>query len=138
MANEGLDLVIDINTDVIIKDLEEKAEKALTECGLMARDYAAELSEPADTGRLRASMDYRILGDTVYIGTNVEYAVYVEYGTGKYASNGNGRPNPWYYEDENGEGHWTSGMKPRHMLKKAVENHADEYREVVKNTLKNE
>lgn len=134
MANE---LVINNNAVEVIKNLEKSVEKALTECGIKARDYAADLT-PVDTGRLRSSMDYRVIGDTVYIGTNVKYGVYVEYGTGKYASNGNGRPNPWKYQDSNGKWHWTSGMKPRHMLKKAVENHADEYREVVKNTLKNE
>lgn len=38
-----------------------------------------------DTGRLRQSFDYELEGDdTVRVGTNVEYAVYHEEGTGPY------------------------------------------------------
>lgn len=34
-------------------------------------------------GRLRDSIDYKVNGDSVVIGTNVEYAPYVEKGTSK-------------------------------------------------------
>ena len=37
-----------------------------------------------DTGNLRDSFDYEISGDTVRIGTKVEYASYHEFGTGPY------------------------------------------------------
>lgn len=36
---------------------------------------------PVDTGRLRDSLEHEVQGDTVRVGTNVEYAVYVEEGT---------------------------------------------------------
>jgi HK97 gp10 family phage protein len=36
---------------------------------------------PVDTGRLRASIEHEVDGDTLRVGTNVEYAVYVEEGT---------------------------------------------------------
>ena len=38
-------------------------------------------STPVDTGRLRASATSQILGEMGKIGTNVEYAQFVEYGT---------------------------------------------------------
>jgi len=36
-----------------------------------------------DSGRLRDSVKYKVRGDEVSIGTNVEYATYQEYGTVK-------------------------------------------------------
>lgn len=39
------------------------------------------VSTPVDTGRLRSSMTSQIYGDTAKIGTNVQYAQFVEYGT---------------------------------------------------------
>jgi hypothetical protein len=36
---------------------------------------------PVDTGRLRDSLEHEVIGNTLRVGTNVEYAVYVEEGT---------------------------------------------------------
>lgn len=94
------------NLDEVFKALGEKAETAMEECGMDAEYYAKRLC-PVDTGRLRNSIthatngnsgrtDYRdrngnlytggsAKGDvddyTVVIGTNVEYAQFVEHGT---------------------------------------------------------
>lgn len=38
---------------------------------------------PVDTGRLRSSITSRVEGSTGIIGTNVEYAAFVEHGTDK-------------------------------------------------------
>jgi HK97 gp10 family phage protein len=43
----------------------------------------AKLRTPVDTGRLRGSIASKVDGDKAIVGTNVEYAPYVEYGTGK-------------------------------------------------------
>lgn len=52
--------------------------RGLERCGLAAEGYAKDLC-PVDTGNLRNSISHAIDkgGDTVYIGTNVEYAPYV-------------------------------------------------------------
>lgn len=60
-------------------------EKALVKGGLMVERDAKRLC-PADTGRLRASISHRLTGagtknPVVEVGTNVEYAPYVEFGT---------------------------------------------------------
>ena len=73
----------------------------------------------------------------VYIGTNVDYGKWVELGTGIYASDGNGRKDPWAYEDEKGEVHWTRGIKPVHYLKRAAEEHRNEYKKLMKDSLEN-
>lgn len=57
-------------------------ERALEAIGLQAEGNVAMLA-PVDTGRLRGSITHEVDGDTAYIGTNVEYAPYVEYGTSK-------------------------------------------------------
>ena len=36
---------------------------------------------PVDTGRLRGSIEHEVSGDTLRVGSNVEYSVYVEEGT---------------------------------------------------------
>jgi len=43
----------------------------------------AQFLTPVDTGRLRASIEYRADEEKVVIGSNVEYALYVEKGTRK-------------------------------------------------------
>jgi phage gpG-like protein len=39
------------------------------------------ISTPVDTGRLRSSIASEVIGQTARIGTNVNYAPFVEYGT---------------------------------------------------------
>lgn len=41
----------------------------------------AKIACPVETGRLRDSLDYEVRGATLNVGTNVDYAVYVEEGT---------------------------------------------------------
>lgn len=55
-------------------------DRFLPKAGQMV-EGSAKLRVPVDTGRLRASITNRIDGDRAIIGTNVEYAPYVEYGT---------------------------------------------------------
>lgn len=72
------------NSDVIKNALPEQIEIALEAVGLQAEGYA-KLKCPVDTGRLRNSITHATVKreKAVYIGTNVEYAPYVEMGTVK-------------------------------------------------------
>ena len=72
------------NSDVIKNALPEQIEIALEAVGLQAEGYA-KLKCPVDTGRLRNSITHATVKkeNAVYIGTNVEYAPYVEMGTVK-------------------------------------------------------
>ena len=89
-----------------------------------------------DTGRLRNSITHAVKEDAVYIGSNLSYAPFVELGTGIYASDGQGRKSPWAYRDSKGKWHWTRGIKPHHMLKKAASEHDSEYKTIIENILK--
>ena len=76
------------NTEQIAKAIKTALAAALEEVGLAAEGFAKKkLTEnhSVDTGRLRNSVTHAIdMGEeAVYIGTNVEYAPYVELGTSR-------------------------------------------------------
>jgi HK97 gp10 family phage protein len=62
--------------------IREQTEQALTAIGLFI-EGEAKLRCPVDTGNLRGSIDNKAKENHVVIGTNVEYALYVEKGTKK-------------------------------------------------------
>lgn len=109
-------------------------ERALERCGMQAEGYAKDLT-PVDTGNLRNSITYKVHEDVVYVGTNNEYAAYVELGTGKYAEGG--RKDPWVYQDEEGRWHHTHGQRAQPYLKPAVTDHKQTYRNIIKDELGN-
>ncbi len=131
-----IDIQITDNSGEILRALEEKKKAALEGVGIQAEGYAKRAT-PVDTGRLRNSITHAVRGDDVYIGTNVQpYSVYVELGTGIYASDGKGRKSPWGYYDRNGKYHVRRGMKPRHMLKKAASEHTEKYKRIIEAIMK--
>lgn len=83
MAIDGVTVNED-NTGQAVDGIESAIGVALEEIGLLAENYAAKKC-PVDTGNLRASITHEVdAGDNaVYIGTNVEYAPYVELGTSR-------------------------------------------------------
>ena len=118
----------------VLDELEDAVKRALTKCGMVAEEYAADLC-PVDTGLLRNSITYALSGEpaaissykadrgdksgtysgsapdmdsgaAVYIGTNVEYAEIVELGK---------RKQPY--------------------LEPAVANHAAKYKSIIKSEL---
>ena len=109
--------------------------RGLEKVGLVAEGYAKKLC-PVDTGNLRNSITHTVDEEepAAYIGSNTEYAAYVELGTGKYVSGG--RPTPWVYQDEKGNWHRTHGQKAQSYLKPAVADHANTYRKIIEDELK--
>ena len=102
-----------------------------------AKDELENDPRRVDTGNLRNSITHAVDADdkSVLIGTNVEYGIYVHEGTGIYAVNGDGRQDPWGYEDSEGKWHITHGMKPNRFLKNAVERNEDQIRQYVEQEL---
>lgn len=130
MASGNLDNIEFVdNTDLFINAMGTAIGQALNAIGIQATTYA-KLKCPVDTGRLRNSITYTISGagdfsqeyhdssgagfmqdvggtsdeKTVVIGTNVEYAPFVELGTRK--------------------------RKPKPFLAPAAKNHSAEYRRI--------
>lgn len=121
------------NSDEIRALLREATQRALERCGLEAEGFAKDLV-PYNTGTLKNSISHQTDEDTAYVGTNNEYAAYVELGTGKYATNG-GRQDPWVYQDGKGNWHHTHGQRAQPYLKPAMADNADVYRNIIKEEL---
>ena len=86
-----------------------------------------------DTGRLRQSIAHLAIPDAqcVYVGSNLDYAVYVHEGTGMYASGGTTKTR-WAYQDPV-TGDWRIGVpqRPRRFLRDAIKARIDEYKSIV-------
>lgn len=102
-------------------------------CALVER--SAKQKAPKGIGDLRRSIKSKVeRNETEIIGvvyTPLEYAPYVEYGTGLFAEEGGRKDVPWHYQDDEGVWHTTSGMKPQPYLRPALE----ENREKIKRLL---
>lgn len=111
---------------------------ALERCGMEAEGYAKDLAS-VDTGRGRNSISHKVdeSEPAAYIGTNLDYMIYQELGTGIYAEGGGGRPTPWVYQDAQGNWHWTKGNPAQPFLKPAVSDHAQTYRNIIEDEMKN-
>lgn len=99
----AINVTIESHVPEVLSALSNQIERALIAIGITAESHAKDLC-PVDTGRLRNSITHAVeMGEqAVYIGTNVEYAGYVELGT--------------------------SRMKPQPYLKPAVVNYMSEYK----------
>lgn len=62
------------------KAFAEVQDKFLPMAGFIVEGQAKELA-PVDSGNLRASITSRVSGEQAIVGTNVDYAPHVEYGT---------------------------------------------------------
>lgn len=132
--SNGIKVQFDDNSEEILRALENAVNRGLKACGERAVEYAQDLC-PVVTGNLRGSITYDVDGDDCWIGTNVEYGKYVEFGTGVNVQGG--RQTPWVYQDEKGDWHRTTGQKPQPFIKPSAENHAQEYSDILKDSLIN-
>ena len=120
----------------VYKELEAACQRALEKCGLVAEGYAKKLC-PVDTGNLRNSITHTVADNgerAAYVGTNCEYVVYVECGTGIYYPGG--RQTPWVYQDEKGDWHLTHGQRAKPYIKPAVADHSAQYNRIIEQELK--
>ena len=110
MANVSVSIVS--NRKLIEQASDQAIERALEAIGLQCEGYAKMLC-PVDTGNLRNSITHTTdaEGKVEYVGTNVEYAAYVEFGTSK--------------------------TRAQPYIQPAVYNHTDEYSQMVTHFLKN-
>lgn len=123
------------NIDAVINEIAEMAEGPAMEralgqaCAIVER--SAKEKAPKDTGALRRSITSEVTRENGELVGNVftplEYAPYVEYGTGLFAESGGRKDVPWCYQDDKGEWHSTSGQKPQPFMRPAL----DENRERV-------
>lgn len=135
---EGLDDVIDSIEDLgDTKDIKAALGKA---CALV--EAAAKKKAPKGAGDLRRSITSEVKqqsGDIVgIVFTPLEYAPYVEYGTGLFAEEGGRRDVPWSYQDDEGNWHSTRGMKPQPYLRPALNENKKQIIEILEEGIGND
>lgn len=180
---DDIEITVEDNSSEFIHAMEQQLKTALEMVGEQAASHAKQILTDAqvyggvnlkaygeknnsrvDTGRLRNSISKAVVGNDVYIGTNVDYAPYHELGTGIYASEAGGRRGWWVYVEgqtrssrrgtktyatreealrvvailrsKGLDAHATNGLYPLHFLKKSVSNYADEYKRILETYLK--
>ena len=136
MASNDIEITLKDNSKEVLEALAKAIDKGNYAIGLAAVTHAKIGETAVDTGRLRNSItfateEYKGQGSysddkghmfadasalatpeegAVYIGTNVEYAIYIEEGTTR--------------------------IKALHMLRNAAANHGDEYKKLMEDALK--
>ena len=98
------------NSEELLSALEKAIEQGLEAIGLAAEGHAKK-ETPIDTGRLRNSISHAVDDKVAYIGTNVEYAPYIELGS--------------------------RGRDGKHMLQRAATEHTAEYKRLLEEAMKN-
>lgn len=108
-----IEVKLESHVDEVLAEFHDRVPVILEALGIEAEGNAVtEITDlgAVDTGRLRGSISHATDEDTAYVGTNVEYAPYVELGTYK--------------------------MAARPFLRNAIVNHIDEYKDIVEDGLK--
>lgn len=97
---------------------------------------------PKKTGDLRRSIKSKVEDSNTevkgIIYTPLEYAPYVEYGTGLFAENGGREDVPWRYKDDKGKWHSTSGQEPQPFMRPALDENREEILRILKGALLND
>lgn len=138
MANE-IDV---IGVEDIINSLEQRVSKTQVKkalgkaCALV--EASAKQKAPKGNGDLRRSITSKTSAEEGVVFTALEYAPYVEFGTGLFAESGGRTDVPWNYQDDAGEWHSTSGMKPTPYMRPALHENREEIKRVIKRELLND
>lgn len=128
------------NFEFVVEELENvvdmsKINAALGKaCALVER--SAKEKAPKDTGALRRSITSEVKDGVGIVFTPLEYAPYIEFGTGLFAEDGNGRQDvPWNYQDDEGNWHSTSGQRPQPFMRPALNENRENIKRILKEAL---
>lgn len=117
--------------------LESGLKKA---CALV--EGAAKKKAPKGNGELRRSITSAVKNSGADVQgevfTPLMYAPYVEFGTGLFAEEQGRQDVPWNYQDDEGNWHSTSGMKPQPFLRPALNENREEILRILKEGLVND
>ena len=107
-----VEVTFEDNSEQVLEAMNEQVLAWLEAIGEDAAGTAADKA-PVDTGRLKSSISSAVVADekAAYIGTNVEYAPYQEFGTSR-------------------------GIKGKHFLQFGATAHQDEYKSLLEQYLK--
>lgn len=121
-----------------LADVEKLKKQMGKACALVER--SAKQNAPKGTGELRRSITSKVEADADEIKgvvfSPLEYAPYIEYGTGLFAEAEGRADVPWCYQDDEGNWHSTSGQPPRPYLRPALNDNRERIKEMLKDGLK--
>ncbi|WP_203364717.1 HK97-gp10 family putative phage morphogenesis protein [Bacillus sp. REN10] len=103
--------------------VEKEIKRIVVETAKIIESNAKALA-PVDDGNLKQSIETEVTngGLTAVVTVGAHYAIYVEFGTGIYATGGDGRKTPWiYWSDKLGRFVYTRGQKPQEFWGPAVD-----------------
>lgn len=120
------------NLNALAKRMPSILSQAMGKACAVVRNEAVK-NAPSKTGELRRSIDFRVSdnGTEGLVFSNLDYAPYVEVGTGIYAKRG-GRDTPWtypYYKDGRTQFARTRGMRARPYLEPAMQQNSTRVRQ---------
>ncbi|WP_194750322.1 MULTISPECIES: HK97-gp10 family putative phage morphogenesis protein [Staphylococcus] len=120
----GADSIV-VDLEKYSKDMEKWVKKGIAKTTLKIYNTAVALA-PVDMGFLKESIDYKFTdgGLSSVISVGADYAIYVEYGTGIYATGPGGsraKKIPWSYKDADGEWHTTQGQVAQPFWNPAID-----------------
>lgn len=122
--------------DELTKKLDGMTDPALVNaalgraCALVER--SAKIKAPKDSGELRRSITSKVENGEGIVFTPLEYAPYVEFGTGLFAEEGGRTDVPWAYQDDKGEWHTTSGQAPQPFMRPALDENKEQIIRIIK------
>ena len=129
-----MEIKVTSHADEAIAEVDKAFANALEMIGIKAEGYAKRLcpvGTPESTGKkgyiggtLRNSITHVVEDNSVKVGSNVEYAPFVELGTGPYFQ----PPPEWeQFAPYHGSGVGSGYVRPRKFLQPALVDHMDEY-----------
>lgn len=135
-------MIVKIDANSLLKRIDEMGSETNISaaigkaCALVEGE--AKKKAPKDTGALRRSISSTVKGTEGIVFTPLEYAPYVEYGTGLFAEKGGRKDVPWYYKDEEGKWHRSSGQHPHPYMRPALNENREEILRLIKEGIIND
>lgn len=135
-------MIVKINANSLLKRIDKMGSETNISaaigkaCALVEGE--AKKKAPKDTGALRRSISSTVKGTEGIVFTPLEYAPYVEYGTGLFAEKGGRKDVPWYYKDEEGKWHRSSGQHPHPYMRPALNENREEILRLIKEGIIND
>ena len=111
-----------------VKDVEAALKKAC----LLVEASAKQKAPKGRTGELAQSIQSEVNGLRGEVFTPLEYAPYVEFGTGLFAEKGGRSAVPWTYCDEKGDFYTTYGQHPQKFMRPALDENRAEIVRIIK------
>ena len=125
------------NLSDVLNAIEELAdvkdiEKAISKSCLLVERSAKQKAPIGRTGELAQSIQSEVKGLRGEVFTPLEYAPYVEFGTGLFAEKGGRNRVPWVYCDEQGDFYTTYGQHPQPYMRPALDENRAEIIRIIK------